>query len=145
MFEVVIKLDTTDKLLEAVRAISEAVRGVKAVSAETPAEPAKEAKPKRAAAKKTAAKKPVAKKADTTTVKETAKPVTDEAEQAESETEKVPTKEELRQATVLAIKKDRNAVLKMLEDSFPGCAKISDIPESDRERAMFLLNKIAEG
>ncbi len=142
MFEIVLKLDATDKLLETVKVLASAANTAKSIAVEpakTQVASVKETKPKtETAAKKAETKKAAAKKAET--------------KKTESKTEKetkekatgAPTPEELRRVTVLAVKKDRQAVVKMLENDFAGCSKISDIPESDRPRAIELLNQILE-
>ncbi len=140
MLEIRLVFDASDKLIKAIKEAADLARAINGINKQNVEDltTQNEAPPKAEDVATTEAPKPPVKK---TRAKANAKKQSEKAKTEEAET---PTYEDLRQATVLAIQKDRGAVVEMLKNDFPGCERASDIPEEDRARAIEILTQITE-
>ncbi len=131
-FTVNLKIDVTDKVLQAVKLLTGENSETPKVEKTTTPDKKEEKAPQKSAPKKEEPKKKevtaAPKKAEKTTPKK--------------EEESAPSKEDLRKIAVQAIQKDRPAVQEMLQKHFPGTEKITKIPEEGRAEAIELLNQI---
>lgn len=149
MFEIKVKIDVTDNLLNAVKMLTKD-SGLSTTPADIPEVEAPKVETKEVVKKTTTKQKIAAKKEDpkkepkADKAEETVKDTEPDKEDKSAESNSIPTKEDVRRVGVLAIRADKQAVAEMLEKDFPGCSRLSEIAEDDRARAVELLRQIAE-
>lgn len=138
MFEIKVTVDLSDRAIKMLTALVGKVEPAKGEES-LMASMCKEAL-ERATGVAEKAKAPTPPKKET--VKEEA-PVK-EQEQTE-ETEGYPSVDDLKEVAVLAIRKDKEAVIKMKHFHYPDVARITGIREDQRQEAIDMLNEIIKG